>query len=287
MPRHMLNKATMFAAVVLFSTSAAATIVTDWNNAALAEVRASKLGPPMVARALAIAHTCMYDAWAAYDKDAVGTVLGGSLRRPANERRNANKAQAISFAAYRCLVNLFPAGASRLAVVMVSHGYDPTNNSTDQTTPAGIGNVAAQAVIDARRDDGSNQYGNLTPVPCVAQTYPWTTVTVMQLGDAPAELQPLPCVGPGGAATGPYADYDDVAAGYSHYVPSNPLMGFCTPLLAVCPGWPDFFDPFIDPSLPWPDIADPNHWQPLVFSCQADVRRRPLGEGHALRADLG
>src|SRR5207249_11795772 len=38
-------------------------------------------------------------------------------------------------------------------------------------------------------------------------------------------LQPLPCLGPGGAQTGPYADYEDLAAGYRHYVPSNPLMG--------------------------------------------------------------
>jgi hypothetical protein len=85
------------------------TIVGVWNCAALAEVRLSKAlrnGPPVVARALAIAHTCMYDAWAAYDKHAVGTVLGGSLRRPKAERTHANKAKAISFAAYRCLTNL-------------------------------------------------------------------------------------------------------------------------------------------------------------------------------------
>src|SRR6516225_1621804 len=109
MPLYMLVKAMSFAAVVLFSISAGATIVTDWNNAALAEVRASKLGPPMVARALAIAHTCMYDAWAQYDDHAVATtVLGGSLRQPNGQRTDPNKAQAISFAAYRCLVNLFP-----------------------------------------------------------------------------------------------------------------------------------------------------------------------------------
>ena len=34
----------------------------------------------MVSRALAILHTCAYDAWAAYDRDAVGTRLGGVLR---------------------------------------------------------------------------------------------------------------------------------------------------------------------------------------------------------------
>ena len=32
----------------------------------------------MVARALAIVHTCMYDAWAAYDDRARGTQLGVS-----------------------------------------------------------------------------------------------------------------------------------------------------------------------------------------------------------------
>ena len=154
---------TTLAAVVLFSTPAAATVVSDWNAAALAEVRASKLGPPIVARALAIAHTCMYDAWAAYDDVAIGTVPGWDLRRSLVEHTDANKAEAISFAAYRCLVNLFPTGAARLADVMERLGYDPGNTSTDVTTPAGIGNVAAQAVIDDRRDDGSNQYGDLHP----------------------------------------------------------------------------------------------------------------------------
>src|SRR6185437_13170758 len=51
-----------------------------WNQAALQAVRDGTLGPPMVARALAIMHTCMYDAWAAYDEKAIGTQLGGSLR---------------------------------------------------------------------------------------------------------------------------------------------------------------------------------------------------------------
>jgi hypothetical protein len=48
------------------------------NNAVLQGVRDSRLGPPMVTRALAIVHTCIYDAWAAYDKHPVGTQLGDS-----------------------------------------------------------------------------------------------------------------------------------------------------------------------------------------------------------------
>jgi hypothetical protein len=74
-------------------------LVLQWNDAFLESVRNSKLGPPMVARALAIAHTSIHDAWAAYDNKAVGTRLGGSLRRPARERILTNAGQAISFAA--------------------------------------------------------------------------------------------------------------------------------------------------------------------------------------------
>ena len=130
MPLYMLVKAMAFAAVVLFSTAAGATVVTDWNNAALAEVRAGKLGPPMVARALAIAHTCMYDAWAQYDQAPSLPLACAGQRRPASERNDANKAKAISFAAYRCLVNLFPAGAARLAAVM-SAQYDLRSSTTN------------------------------------------------------------------------------------------------------------------------------------------------------------
>jgi hypothetical protein len=62
-----------------------------WNTAALQGIRDAKLGAPMVARAVAIVHTCMYDAWAAYDDRAIGTQLGGALRRPASERTLAKQ----------------------------------------------------------------------------------------------------------------------------------------------------------------------------------------------------
>src|SRR5207245_6557334 len=51
-------------------------VVVRWNQAALQGVRASKLGPPMVARALAIVHTAAFDAWSAYDHRAIATRLG-------------------------------------------------------------------------------------------------------------------------------------------------------------------------------------------------------------------
>lgn len=150
--------------IALFPMLAMASIVSEWNKVALVEVRInSRVGPPIIARALAIAHTCIYDAWAAYSPVAIGTVLGGSLRRPVEEHTYANKAEAVSYAAYRCLLNLFPTGEARLGAAMKGFGYDPANMTTDITRPAGVGNVAAQAVIDDRRHDGSNQYGDLAP----------------------------------------------------------------------------------------------------------------------------
>jgi hypothetical protein len=137
-------------------------VVAQWNAVALAEVRAGRLGPPVVARALAVAHTCMYDAWTPYDTRAVGLV-STPARRPPAEQNEANKAKAVSFAAYRCLSNLFPAGTTRLASTMAQLGYDPNDTSIDLSTPQGIGNSAAYAVIANRRSDGSNQYGDLAP----------------------------------------------------------------------------------------------------------------------------
>jgi hypothetical protein len=136
-------------------------LVLQWNDAFLEGVRNSKLGPPMVARALAIAHTSIYDAWAAYDNKAFGTRLGSSLRRPARERTLANAATAISFAAYRSAVDLFPGSVSSVFdPLMRSLGYGAANLSTDTTTPTGIGNVAAQAVLDFHHRDGANQLGD-------------------------------------------------------------------------------------------------------------------------------
>lgn len=135
------------------------TNVVLWNAAALEAIRSTHPGPPMVARALAIVHTCIYDAWAAYDSEAVGTLLGGDLRRPVDERTLDNKNEAISYAARAALVDLYPTEKARFDDLLTSLGYDPDDTSTNKSTPSGIGNVAAQAVLDLRHDDGSNQLG--------------------------------------------------------------------------------------------------------------------------------
>jgi PAP2 superfamily len=138
----------------------------QWNSATLQGIRDAKFGAPVVARALAIVHTCMYDAWAAYDERAVGTQVGGALRRPASERTPGNKEQAISYAAYRALVDVLPVDTTSVYIPLMKRlGYDPSDDSTDIETPTGIGNVACAAVLEYRHHDKSNQLGDLAQGP--------------------------------------------------------------------------------------------------------------------------
>jgi uncharacterized protein DUF6851 len=134
----------------------------------------------------------MYDAWAAYDPIAVGTRFGGDIRRPVDEHTDANKAQAISFAAYRALVDLFPTQKTVVFDPLVeSLGYDPSDTTTDTSTPTGIGNVTAGAALAFRHTDGSNQLGDLNPG--AYSEYPplYEPVNGPDHLDAPNRWQPL------------------------------------------------------------------------------------------------
>jgi PAP2 superfamily len=116
--------------------------------------------PTILSRTMAIWATAMYDAWSAYTPKAVGSRLGGKLRRPASEHTLENKKKAISYASYRSLLFTYPESKAYLDTEMKKLGYDPANESMDPAKPEGVGNLAAQAVIDYRRNDGANQLGN-------------------------------------------------------------------------------------------------------------------------------
>jgi hypothetical protein len=144
-----------------FGQTSSTTIVVQWDQAALNAIVATSTTPPPAARALAIFSTAMYDAWAAYDSTAVGSLPTSPARQPASASTPANKSKAISYAAYLTLVDLFPTQKATLATVMTSLGYDPTINSSDTTTPEGVGAAAASALLLVRHADGSNQLGDL------------------------------------------------------------------------------------------------------------------------------
>jgi hypothetical protein len=143
-------------------------VVLQWDEVTLQAIRDTRPPPPAAARALAVVHTAIYDAWAAYDPLAVGTRLLGRLRQPSGERTQANKEKAISFAAYAALVDLFPAQQPAFARHMTTLGY--ATDGSDTSTAAMVGATAAQAVLDYRHADGSNQAGNYADT-CVPACY--------------------------------------------------------------------------------------------------------------------
>lgn len=156
-----------------------------WNEALIDSVSNSTIGPPANARAMAKVHSAIFEAWAAYDAVADGPRMGQALRRPANERTQENKEIAISYAAYRTLVNVFPGRASQLRQKMVDLGLNPDDNSTNLATPVGIGNRAAQEVINWFSTDGSNQVGGY------ADTSGYVPVNSPDVVTDPSRWQPL------------------------------------------------------------------------------------------------
>lgn len=137
--------------------------VVAWNDTALHAIRAQRPSAPMAARSLAIAHTAMYDAWAAYDPIALGTRYRATLRRPASEHTAQNKAVAISFAAYAALVDQFPAQRAMFDARMAALGLNPALATHDAARPEGIGTIAAASVVADCHHDGANQLGDLSP----------------------------------------------------------------------------------------------------------------------------
>src|SRR6185437_13670941 len=83
-------------------------VVLKWDEQLLSTIRAypPQTGPTVSARALGVVHTAMYDAWAAYDPTAVGSTYGAPVATGANT--SAARDEAMSYAAYRTLVDLFP-----------------------------------------------------------------------------------------------------------------------------------------------------------------------------------
>ncbi|WP_373538370.1 DUF6851 domain-containing protein [Chamaesiphon sp.] len=144
------------------------TVSVIWANAALEAIRnlgkpdklseRARIGPPMVARSLAILHTAIFDAWAVYDSNAIGTRL--RLPRQLVTAEEVKK-QAMSQAAYRVLKDQFPTEVTVFDTAMSLLGFSPSI-SEDPAMPEGIGNLAAKAILDYRHWDGANQCGELS-----------------------------------------------------------------------------------------------------------------------------
>jgi hypothetical protein len=156
--------------------------VLKWDEQLVSAIKAypKATGPTVASRAFGVLFTAIYDAWAAYDPVAKVTQNGGPSQQTTGST-DANKTQAISYAAYRTLNDLFPPaqfpcvpvtcptdGSAKYLTpdfLLRSQGFDPSNTAsaspTDTAaTPAAVGNLAAQAEINFRHNDGSNQLGD-------------------------------------------------------------------------------------------------------------------------------
>jgi hypothetical protein len=137
--------------------------VVQWNRAALHAVQTTHLGPPMVARALAILHTAIFDAWSMYTAGASPVFAPSTLRQPSELHTQPTMARAVNGAAYTALADLFPAAVGDFAALLAALGGGSVLTALDASSPEGVGALCAQAVLTARHGDGSNQLGDLHP----------------------------------------------------------------------------------------------------------------------------
>jgi hypothetical protein len=148
--------------------------VLRWNKLACDAIYYTKTPPTTAARALAILHTAMYDAWTAYNDNYQGdnvnpelsTTTGNRLKRPTEECTPETREKAYSYAAYRVLNDLFlgnlpPEQKTLFKEQMWEYGYDPHDQSLDVTKPQGIGNLMARLVIECYHGDGCNAHSTL------------------------------------------------------------------------------------------------------------------------------
>lgn len=114
----------------------------------------------MVLRQTTLIQNAWFDAVAPYHPTAVG-IYSRLGRRPASERAtNRHRNIAMLHASHRVLMHMLPQQAKYWRALMTSVGLDPDDEREDTTTPVGIGNLAAKAVIAARLRDGMNELGD-------------------------------------------------------------------------------------------------------------------------------
>jgi ASPIC/UnbV protein/uncharacterized protein DUF6851/VCBS repeat protein len=129
-----------------------------WDEAVLGAIRRDVPAPTTHARNLFHLSAAMWDAWAAYDRTAVGYFSREKRRAP--DVQSARET-AISYAAYRILLWRYAQGAGlqttfdALTATMTSLCLSPGFASQKGDSPAALGNRIAAAVINAGLVDGS------------------------------------------------------------------------------------------------------------------------------------
>lgn len=155
------------AAIIWYVPNTNYSIARNWSERALEGIRMDTPHPPGQARNLFTFSVIMYDAWAAYDPNALGFIYRAKHTAPdvAAARR-----EAMSYAMYRMMLerHAYSRTATNQAeanpAFMTALGYDITVTTRDPSTPAGVGNRIYDAVSAYFLEDGSRQTAG-TPFP--------------------------------------------------------------------------------------------------------------------------
>lgn len=138
----------------------------QWNQLALEAIKITNTSPPAAARALAMVHTAMYDAWSVYNKCAFSTTTSRYIKRFEENCDQNEIEKTFSYAAYRVLTDLFwlalrPEKRNMFRDLMNQCNFNPDDCSMDISTASGIGNLIARLILDYHHGDEANQQGIL------------------------------------------------------------------------------------------------------------------------------
>ena len=119
--------------------------------------------PTITSRYLGLIFTSVFDAWTSYDKNAIPVYSKdiGKIDEKLNTLKN--KEISISYAAYTALKEYYYSDSLLFKEKMEYLGLNPYLKNPVKNSPEYIGIKAALNVINARKNDGSNQYGELSP----------------------------------------------------------------------------------------------------------------------------
>lgn len=113
----------------------------------------------IVLRSTMFFSTAWFDATSPYTPHGVG-LFSTIPNRPASEHTQRNQNIAAFYASFHAAMSLWPAQETEWRNMLLDVGLDPDDDSTDLTTPIGIGNVAGAGLVEAYEHDGMNQLGD-------------------------------------------------------------------------------------------------------------------------------
>lgn len=123
--------------------------------------------PYLYTRYQAVTGIAAYEAFAAYDRTAHGLLFGTQYKRPSSENTFSNKRIAACYAIYTVGFTLFGNvnygyfNFENFQLLFTTFGFDPLANSTDVSTPIGLGRTVGLATASYFLNDDFNQLGYL------------------------------------------------------------------------------------------------------------------------------